>query len=94
MSAIAPNPSIRWRRRKTDRPAEILSAALASFTEHGFAATRLDDVAARAGVTKGTLYLYFDGKEELVSITSLPWYSRQVTLPEGMPASVELAEKQ
>ncbi len=36
----------------------------------------------------------FDGKEELVSITSLPWYSRQVTLPEGMPASVELAGKQ
>jgi AcrR family transcriptional regulator len=65
LSAIEHNPSIRWRRRKTARPAEILSAALASFAEHGFAATRLDDVAARAGVTKGTLYLYFDGKEEL-----------------------------
>jgi AcrR family transcriptional regulator len=65
MSAIEHNPSIRWRRRKTARPAEILSAALASFTERGFAATRLDDVAARAGVTKGTLYLYFDSKEEL-----------------------------
>ncbi len=65
LSAIEHNPSIRWRRRKTARPAEILSAALASFAEHGFAATRLDDVAARAGVTKGTLYLYFDSKEEL-----------------------------
>ena len=65
MSAIEHNPSIRWRRRKTARPAEILSAALASFAERGFAATRLDDVAARAGVTKGTLYLYFPSKEEL-----------------------------
>jgi AcrR family transcriptional regulator len=55
----------RWRRRKADRPAEILSAALDCFAERGFAATRLEDVAARAGVTKGTLYLYFPGKEEL-----------------------------
>jgi AcrR family transcriptional regulator len=65
MSAIEHKASIRWRRRKTARPAEILAAALASFAEHGFAATRLDDVAARAGVTKGTLYLYFDSKEAL-----------------------------
>jgi AcrR family transcriptional regulator len=65
MSAIEHNSSVRWRRRKTARPAEILSAALASFAEHGFAATRLDEVAARAGVTKGTLYLYFDSKEDL-----------------------------
>jgi AcrR family transcriptional regulator len=40
-------------------------AALASFAERGFAATRLEDVAARAGISKGTLYLYFNGKEEL-----------------------------
>jgi AcrR family transcriptional regulator len=55
----------RWRRRKEARPDEILAAALASFAERGFAATRLEDVAARAGISKGTLYLYFDGKEEL-----------------------------
>jgi AcrR family transcriptional regulator len=55
----------RWRRRKQDRPGEILEAALACFAERGFAATRLDDVARRAGVTKGTLYLYFPNKEEL-----------------------------
>jgi AcrR family transcriptional regulator len=55
----------RWRRRKAARPAEILSAALDCFAERGFAATRLADVAARAGVTKGTLYLYFPGKEDL-----------------------------
>jgi AcrR family transcriptional regulator len=55
----------RWRRRKDARPEEILAAALASFAERGFAATRLDDVAARAGISKGTLYLYFKSKEEL-----------------------------
>lgn len=55
----------RWRRRKELRPQEILAAALASFAERGFAAARLDDVARRAGVTKGTVYLYFPNKVEL-----------------------------
>ena len=59
------NPTTRWRRRKEARPAEILDAALACFAERGFAATRLDDVARHAGITKGTLYLYFPNKEEL-----------------------------
>ena len=53
----------RWRRRKDARPAEILEAALAVFAERGFAATRMDDIAHRAGVTKGTIYLYFESKE-------------------------------
>jgi AcrR family transcriptional regulator len=65
MSTIETDPSVRWRRRKTARPVEILDAALACFAERGFAATRLDDVAARAGITKGTLYLYFHSKEDL-----------------------------
>lgn len=55
----------RWRRRSADRPAEIVEAALAVFAESGFAATRLESVAARAGVSKATLYLYFDSKEAL-----------------------------
>jgi len=55
----------RWERRKEARPQELLAAALDLFVERGFAATRLDDVAARAGVSKGTLYLYFTNKEEL-----------------------------
>jgi AcrR family transcriptional regulator len=55
----------RWARRKEARPQELLAAALDLFVERGFAATRLDDVAARAGVSKGTLYLYFTSKEEL-----------------------------
>jgi AcrR family transcriptional regulator len=62
---MAAPPRPRWRRRKEARPDEILAAALASFAERGFAATRLDDVAARAGISKGTLYLYFKSKEEL-----------------------------
>ena len=53
------------RRRKAERPTEILQAALEEFSLSGFAATRLEDVAVRAGVTKGTIYLYFAGKEEL-----------------------------
>jgi AcrR family transcriptional regulator len=52
-------------RRKEARPAELIAAALELFVERGFAATKLDDVAARAGVSKGTLYLYFASKEEL-----------------------------
>lgn len=55
----------RWQRRKDARPAEIIDAALRLFVDKGFAATRLDDVAKQAGVTKGTVYLYFDNKEEL-----------------------------
>ncbi len=53
------------RRRKEARPQELTAAALALFVEKGFAATRLEEVAARAGVSKGTLYLYFDSKEAL-----------------------------
>lgn len=53
------------RRRKEARPSELAEAALGLFVEKGYAATRLDEVAARAGVSKGTLYLYFDSKESL-----------------------------
>ncbi|HEX2479094.1 MAG TPA: TetR/AcrR family transcriptional regulator [Geminicoccaceae bacterium] len=62
---MAQRSPTRWRRRKEARPDEILAAALESFAARGFAATRLKDVAARAGISKGTLYLYFKGKEEL-----------------------------
>ncbi len=55
----------RWERRKDARPQELLAAALDLFVERGFASTRLEDVAKRAGVSKGTLYLYFANKEEL-----------------------------
>ena len=52
-------------RRKQARPQELLDAALALFAEKGYAATRTEEVAARAGVSKGTLYLYYPSKEEL-----------------------------
>ena len=53
----------RWRRRKDARPQEILAAALLVFAERGFAAARMDDIASRARVSKGTIYLYFESKE-------------------------------
>lgn len=55
----------RRERRKEARPGELLDAALDLFVEKGFAATRSEEVAARAGVSKGTLFLYFPSKEEL-----------------------------
>ncbi|RZS57197.1 TetR/AcrR family transcriptional regulator [Sphaerotilus mobilis] len=53
-------------RRKAERPDELLDAALSLFVEKGYAATRIDEVARRAGVSKGTLYLYYASKEELL----------------------------
>jgi AcrR family transcriptional regulator len=64
--AAAKVAATRWRRLPEERPAHILSAALESFVQKGFAATRLEDVAQRAGISKGTLYLYFDSKEALL----------------------------
>jgi AcrR family transcriptional regulator len=54
-----------WRRRKFARPQEIATAALAAFADNGYAAATMADIAARAGITKGTIYLYFPNKEEL-----------------------------
>lgn len=65
MTASAP-PSPPRQRRKEARPQELLEAALSLFVEKGFAATRSEEVAARAGVSKGTLYLYYPSKEELL----------------------------
>lgn len=56
----------RWRRRAEARPDEILDAALAEFTERGFDAARMEDVAKRAGLSKGGVYLYFESKEALL----------------------------
>jgi AcrR family transcriptional regulator len=65
MQAKADDGHIKRERRKQARPGELLDAALSLFVEKGFAATRVEEVAARAGVSKGTLFLYFDSKEEL-----------------------------
>jgi len=72
----------RWLRRKDDRPAELTAAALQLFVERGYSATRLDDVAARANVSKGTLYLYFRNKEELF----------QAVVRKGLVETIEMGE--
>ena len=73
-------PAATRRRRKEARPSELTEAALGLFVEKGFAATRLEEVALRAGVSKGTLYLYFDSKEALF----------KAVIQEGMmPALIE-----
>ena len=64
----APATGVR-RRRKAERPTLILQAALEEFSLKGFAAARLEDVAARAGITKGTIYVYFPSKEDLFMAT-------------------------
>ncbi len=63
VSSLAPDP--RWRRLPEERPQQILDAALSVFAEHGIDGAKLEEIAARAGVSKGTIYLYFPSKEEL-----------------------------
>ena len=66
MSSPTEQSDSRLRRRTPEeRPAQILEAAFAEFGEHGLANARLDDIARRAGVAKGTIYLYFPNKEAL-----------------------------
>lgn len=65
MHATVPDPTRHHERRKAARPAELLDAALDVFAERGFAGARLEDIALRAGVTKGTVYLYFASKQAL-----------------------------
>ena len=61
----ADSARVKHARRKEARPGELLDAALDLFVAKGFAATRVEEVAAKAGVSKGTLFLYFKSKEEL-----------------------------
>ena len=65
-------------RRKDARPQELLEAALALFVEKGFAATRAEEVAQRAGVSKGTLYLYYPSKEELLKAVIAHYLSARI----------------
>lgn len=84
------------RRRKEARPSELVAAALACFAERGFAATKLDDIAAKAGVSKGTVYLYFPSKEELfktvVRESLLPNIARaeSILADSNLPAAEQL----
>jgi len=91
MNAPDKKPQPRWARRKDARPEEIIAAALDLFVERGYASTRLEDVAARAGVSKGTLYLYFENKEDLfkavVRGNVLPVLQHGEVLMERFPGS-------
>ena len=62
---MPPSTSPKWRRRKEERPRDIIAAALNLFSEKGFAGARMEEIARRAGISKGTLYLYFATKEEM-----------------------------
>jgi AcrR family transcriptional regulator len=55
----------KWRRRKDARPSDIVAAALTVFGEKGFAGARIEEIARRAGVSKGTVYLYFETKSDI-----------------------------
>jgi AcrR family transcriptional regulator len=88
--------SQRWQRRKDARPAELLEAALDVFFEKGFAAARLEDIAARAGVSKGTIYLYFESKDDVFEalVRSIPLPNieqlRALAADKSIPADVML----
>jgi len=77
------------RRRKEARPQELLDAALALFVQKGFAATRAEEVAAQAGVSKGTLYLYYPSKEELLKAVIAHYLSARIA--EGAAQAAEHA---
>ena len=66
MSNTAAERGPKFRRRAEARPDEVLDAALALFVEKGFAATRVEDIATRAGISKGAVYLYFPSKEAIL----------------------------
>jgi len=88
----------KWQRRKEDRPEEIMLAALDLFVEKGFSATRMLDVARLAGVSKGTLYLYFENKEAIfkaaVEQLIVPKISQLEALAQAhQGSSAELVEK-
>ncbi len=82
-------PEPRYQRRKEDRPAEITAAALDAFSEKGYSATRVDEVAKRAGVSKGLLYLYFKTKEDLFKAVIKSFVAPKV---DALLATVEESE--
>jgi len=80
----------KFQRRAEDRPREICAAALEVFAEKGFAAAKLDEIARRAGVSKGTLYLYFQDKAELFRAVIRDTVAPRVAAVREMADKVEL----
>ncbi len=84
----------KYQRRKEDRPAEIAEAAFEAFAEKGYAATRIDDVARRAGVSKGLTYLYYKTKEDLFKAVIRNVVVRRVdSLVEGVESTALTSEE-
>ena len=97
MSIADSNQEPRWRRLPEERPRQIIEAALEVFGERGLGQARLDDIAKRAGLSKGTIYLYFPNKEELfrdvvrsIMVTRLEEAEQEVGVHEGRTASDQL----
>lgn len=86
-------PKPRYQRRKEDRPQEITAAALQAFAEKGYAATRVEEVAKRAGVSKGLMYLYFKTKEELFKAVVKSVVVRRVDQLIGTIESTDLSSE-
>src|SRR3954464_10160421 len=90
-SKLAPKPASNRAERAAERRGAIIEAAMDEFIARGFAATRLDDVAKRAGVAKGTIYLHFKDKEsmfeELIRTAIVPFVNR-MTAPPPLTGSV------
>ena len=88
-----PEPEIALKtRRKEERPHEILESALKEFSEKGFASARLEDIARHAGISKGTIYLYFKSKEDLFHEMIRHWILPQLEKIEAVardPGSAE-----
>ena len=97
MKMQCPIEQCRWKRRKEARPEEILDAALDLFTEKGFTSTRMVDIAKKASISKGTLYLYFESKEiifvELLKTMISPMVDEaEVAIQQFQGSSSELLE--
>lgn len=77
----------KFKRRKAERPDEIVAAAMEVFVEKGFAAARLDDIAARAGVSKGAIYLYFATKDDIFRAVIAQGVAPNLGLIQGVVAA-------
>ena len=87
-------PEPRFQRRKEERPAEITEAAMEAFAEKGYAATRVEEVARRAGVSKGLLYLYFKTKEDLFKAVILNFISPKLDTLIGKIEQTDLSAEE
>lgn len=80
----------KWRRRKEARPSDIVAAALLVFGEKGFAGAKIEEIARRAGVSKGTVYLYFEAKSDIFRAVVQEAISPNIAALEAMVLGLDL----